>query len=552
MPVPSNLFDQLLHLVPVRIHGSEGITSKELSLQLGKSHSHVCQLLSTLRSRGLISSCKERHNLSPLVTYYFRKSDQVKNPTSSESHTVTRKANTCGICQRFTAIGRCVLLDLVADKNPGYLPDDLLSRWKAECISSKTPACDFYDSVVLGRSHYPDINHFYKQNVLAGVFYCSIPRCRQPISELSFPFRFPRLGFSPFFCPHCGSPMVLKYNDYLGRLDVRYFDARYDILQRDYRSITGKFLPPRKNPKRFGISVRGDFNWQLDLYNELIFLGNSSEEDSSFFAYFPLKELDYIATNTLLDYSRLVQALHAEYEIGSTGEFSRLYPNLEILSSKDRPCSFPPTDLELGGNEMIILDGSLNPICLSANILTRSSAVLASLQETTSDCKSSFKISSEAIQEMITKYSSIDSLDFRYWQQLEGGCGSLMYEPFKLEARKYGFFAPARSRARMVREDFFPYGRFYGCSDYHSAINGVNLIGNSMIKELVYNHIEFPFDGIRGWCHQGYSLGLFYDNSEQFKTIALVKINQAIREGVLLPSHFVERRGKCFDKLSCI
>ncbi|MGC9778133.1 MAG: hypothetical protein HZR80_02710 [Candidatus Heimdallarchaeota archaeon] len=549
------LIDIVEELVPIRNAGYEGITSKELALHLGKSHQHISSLLATLRTQRKISALKERHSLTPLVTYYFKRSDSFTSKQQQTSNT-PEPHRTCGKCQRYTQIGRCVLLNLVADKSYFSLKGDLLARWKSESLNPETPACEFFDCRVHGRSGSKQVNDFYKINVdsKTHLFLCPIKRCRKVITSLSYPFRIPKLGFSPIYCPYCGSPMVLDYNEYLNRLEVKYWDARYDSLQRDYRKITGKLLPPRKSAERFGISIHKDFNHFLDLPKEIIFIGpetTSEEDDFSQLIYFPLKELNYIAVNSLKDYIDISKSLHAEYE-DAFDNTHRLYDKLDIFRPKDRPDNFPPSNLEIGGNEMIILSEYLNPFCLRANMMTRNSAIISSQDNVSSDLKNSFKTSSRRIKGMLEKYSNLTHLDFRRWQRIEGGCGSLMYEPFKLEARKYDFFAPARARARMVREDFLQYGLFYGRSDYHSAINGVNLVANSILKDVGYNQIQFAWDGLRGWCHQGYSLGLFYDNSEQLKTVTPVIVNQAIREGRLLPSYFVERRGKRYDKLNCI
>ncbi|MCE7745904.1 MAG: hypothetical protein GPJ52_12295 [Candidatus Heimdallarchaeota archaeon] len=546
------LLELVESLIPVRSTGSEGITAKELAQKLGKSGTHIYEPLSTLRFLRKIFAVKERRGVNPSVTVFFKPSKkQLPKANSAKTDPLT-----CGRCQRFTAIHRCVLLDLVADKSILYFNEELDARWRKEELHPDTPACEYFDRRVSGQYHHPHIHDFFRRNLSYNPyrFLCPIERCRKSITSLSKPLQVPKLGFSAIYCPSCNSPMILAYNEHFARIEVRYWDARYDFLQRDYKKITNKLLPNRPSAKHFGISIHRDLEHYLDLQHEIIYLGLNSPPDAvdRDFVSFPLKELDYITTNSWPDYDSLLPALHPEYETPD-GELRRLYGKTTIYPPRAGPVSATPTALEIGGNELMIFSGYLNPPCLLSNLVTRETAVGSAVAEASSDSKEVYKDAKNRIKDMVLEHSQITRLDYRNWQQIEGGCGSLMYEPFKVEAREHGFFAPSRANARMVRyEPFLTFGLYRARSDFHSAINGVNRIVTSILKEVAYNQIEFPWFGLRGWCHQNQPQGLLYDKSEQVKIIVLVKIIQAIREGVLLPSHFMKQRGKRYDELSCI
>jgi len=546
------LLDLVESLIPIRSSGSEGITGKELAQKLGKSTTHIYEPLNKLRFQKKILAVKEKRGIAPSITVFFKPSKKQSTKASSAK----TDSLTCGRCQRFTAIHRCVLLDLVADKSVYHLDEELRARWKKEELHQDTPACKFYDKRVAGQYHHPQIHDFFRRNLSYNPyrFRCPVERCRKQITSLSSPLHVPKLGFSAIYCPSCGSPMILAFNEHLARIEVRYWDARFDFLQRDFKKITGKFLSTRPSAKNFGISIHRDLEHFLNLQHEIIYLGYDSPPDTEDrdLVSFPLKGLDYIATNSWPDYYDLLQALHPEYET-QDGELRRLYGNTTIYPPRAGPVSATPSDLEIGGNELIIFSGYLNPPCLLSNLVTRETAMEHAVEEASSDSKKVYKEAKKRIKDKVLEHSKIISLDYRLWQQIEGGCGSLMYEPFKVEAREHGFFAPSRANARMVRgEPFLTFGLYRARSDFHSAINGVNRIVTTILKEVAYNKIDFPWFGLRGWCHQNQPQGLLFDKSEQVKIIVLVKIIEVIREGVLLPSHFMKQRGKRYDELSCI
>ena len=552
MTVGNRLIDLVESLIPVRSSGSEGITGKELALKLGKSATHIYEPLNTLRFQKKIIAVKEKRGVNPSVTVFFKPSGKL----SKQVCTTKKKPLTCGRCQRYTAIGRCVLLDLVADKSILYFNEELKARWIKEELHPDTPACEYYDKRVDGHVKSKQIHEFFRSNLSYNPhsFHCPIERCRKQITSLSKSLYVPKLGFSAIYCPSCGCPMVLDYNEQYGRIEVKFWDARYDFLQKDYRKITSKLLSNRPSAKNFGISIHRDLEYFLDLRHEIIYLGYDSPPDAvdCDLVAFPLKKLDYITTNSWLDYDSLLKALHPEYE-NQDGEIRKLYGNTTIYRPRAGPESATPTDLEIGGNELMIFSGYLNPPCLLSNLVTRETAVEHAFEEASSESKEVYKVAKKRIKDMVLEHSQITCLDYRNWQQIEGGCGSLMYEPFKVEAREHGFFAPSRANARMVRGEYFlTFGLYRARSDFHSAINGVNRIVTSILKEVAYNQIQFPWFGLRGWCHQNQPQGLLFDKSEQVKIIGLVKIIQAIREGVLLPSHFIMQRGKRFDELFCI
>ena len=444
--------DLVESLIPVRSIGSEGISAKELTRKLGKSASHIYEPLNKLRRQGKIKAIKEKRGVDPSVTIFFKPSNK---------HIVKTDSHICGRCQRFTKIGRCVLLDLVADESSYHLDEHLRIRWKKEELYYKTPACEYFDKRVAGQYKHPHIHEFFQENLSYDpfVFRCPIERCRKQIATLSKPLHVLKLGFSAIYCPHCNSPMILAYNEHLSRIEVRYWDARFDFLQRDYRKITGKLLSNRPSAKHFGISIHRDLDHFLDLQFEIIYLGYDSLPDAEVcdLVAFPLKELDYITPNSWPDYYSLLEALHPEYE-NQVGEIRRLYGKTTIYPPRAGPVSATPTDLEIGGNELMIFSGYLNPPCLLSNLVTRETAVGNAIEEASSDSKKVYMEAKKRIKDMVLEHSQITSLDYRQWQQIEGGCGSLMYEPFKVEAREHGFFAPSRANARMARGE--PYLTF--------------------------------------------------------------------------------------------
>ena len=167
------------------------------------------------------------------------------------------------------------------------------------------------------------------------------------------------MGSVDKYCPHCGSPINFTFNHSLNRYIVQYWDSRFDILQRDYEQLTGMELENRYNPDRsHGFSIIKEGSFYIDLDNESIFVGNelSPDElvDSEDRAYFPLRELQYIAIKHEDDYLYLKELLH-----GVDPETNKaLYYNIELLHSSNPIESVEPSLKEIGGNEMLIATGA--------------------------------------------------------------------------------------------------------------------------------------------------------------------------------------------------
>jgi len=544
--VPSeneSLTDIILELISSK-NIEFGLTAMEIAEIIGKSPSHVSQIVSKLYVQDKISRSKKRRGTQRKASIYYKHSPEEKRKPKIISK---NNENICGKCQRFTALERCSLLDLVMEKS--NLEDKtLLYRYQKECLAPDTPGCEYFDSRVNGHYHSKGVNDFINRNISDGfTFRCPIERCREKIHALSNPLIVFKIGFSTFYCPHCGSPMVMKFDEHLKRYEIRYWDARFDILQRDFKKITDQSLKDQKKSKEFGVTVHKGAFYYLDLKNEFLILSGSPIVDETLnkAIYLPLRNLDYLSFGTWPDYFYFKENLHVEY-LDDFEEPRKLYENITLLEPQKGPESLEPSSLEVGGNEIFIATKVRNNHCLKVNLQNRE--VILDVSNNVSQNFASFKTAKKRITNYINKISIPSELDFQYWQQLEGGCGSLMFKPFKEEAQQYGFFAPSREKARRVRGEYFlPFILYAARSNYHSAINGVNHIIGTIIKELVYTEQELAFDGFRGWCHRNYSLGLFYDKFELAKLIALFCINRTIRDKRLLPSHFITRRGKRYD-----
>ncbi|MHA1435530.1 MAG: hypothetical protein ACTSO7_16935 [Candidatus Heimdallarchaeota archaeon] len=531
--------------IPQRITGFEGVSNKDLSYITGLSQSHIGQIVSKLLTQGRICCVKESRGLEKKKSIYFKGT----NCSNTES---VEKSKTCGNCQRFTNLYRCALLDCAYEKHVLF-DKELLERVKREMLKPSTPACNFHDKRENGQCKTKEVNEFLRDNIDENfVLHCPIERCRKPISELSNALEILRLGTTTYYCPHCGSPIKLVYGERWNRYEFKYWDARFDIFQRDFRKLTGLFLANRKSTTNLGISLHKKAFHHIDLKRKFILLSGLPITSSNLekAIYFPLRKLNYISCNRWDDYLD-VKKLH-EVINKQTGESRALYEKITIFEPRTAPQSVEPSAIEVGGNEIFIATKMCNPISLKANVLSRE-AVLEAASKTSTKEKEVYTKARKRIRDSFGALNIPRELDFSYWNQIEGGMGFLMYEPFKKEVAKYKFFAPPRERGRNVRyESFKPFGLDYARSDFHSAVNGVNRIVGNKLKELVYNALGFAHDGFRGWCHRKYTKGLFYDVHELGKFISLLFTYFAIIEERLLPSHFTQVRGKRYDLLYCL
>ncbi|RLI69188.1 hypothetical protein DRO91_08030 [Candidatus Heimdallarchaeota archaeon] len=549
MGLQSLLMEAIEKLVPFRKKGFEGLSCKEIALKVGKSPSYINKILTKLVLKNKIYCQLEKRNVQRKVLVYYK-----REKTSFKEEGANKvSSKRCGLCQRFTLVRRCVLLDLAYNKSLLF-DAKLKARAQKDVLSSNTPACEYFDLRVNGHVNSMEVNSFIKKNTSQDfLFHCPVERCKKVIFEQSEALSHFKIGAATFYCPHCGSPMRMRFNKHLKRYEIIYWDARFDILAKDFRKLTGSLLEWRSSAKNFGISIDRDAYYHIDLKNEVIFLAGTPiiEDNLEKVCYFPLKKIDFISCNRWPTYFDLKKKLHSEY---TNNNFERkgLFEKITIYEPRIPPQSSEPSELEIGGNEIFIATGICNSICLEGNFRSRE-AILEYNAITTGRSKELYLTAKKRLQRYKEMVRIPRELDFKYWQQLEGGGGSIMFNPFKEEAKHFGFFSSSREKARMVRgEHFLPFGLDYARSKYDCAINSINRRIANTIKEAVYNKLGFAFDGFRGWCHRNYSKGLFYDDFESGKLVTMLCINAAIREERLLPSHFFERRGKRYDLLYCL
>jgi hypothetical protein len=165
------------------------------------------------------------------------------------------------------------------------------------------------------------------------------------------------------------------------------------------------------------------------------------------------------------------------------------------------------------------------------------------------DFREDFRSAFTRYEDNIKKYTTPRNFTFVEWQQHEGGFASIVLEPFKKEAAKYGFENISREKARMVRwEHFMKYGKYTARTPKDCFENGVNKKVENYLKKEIYNALGVPFNDLRGWCHREHPTGLFMDFKERCKALTPLWINEAIRNEEIRPTDFTVERGKRYEK----
>ncbi len=526
----------------------DGITSKEVANLLNRDSTHICQILKALVVTGEISCRTVKRSVERAVRLFFN-----LNAAQLENH--IRDNPCCGSCQWLSAIQRCTLLDLVTEINPSLLPPELRPRALKPEIPRDLPACPYFTLRVPGQLKSKPFSKYIKENFIAGAFHCPTDRCCQIIDGFSDCLQMIKIGSSAYYCPHCGSPMFFGYNERFDDYRILYWDSKYDLLQRSFHDLTGMVLPQRnKSQQGYGVSILKEGSFTLDRNREVLYVGSKTTPErlihSNDLTFFPLRTLNYIYTQFWDDYYYLEEKLHAL----DPGTNKKLYGKIKLYPPIDRIESTEPLEMEIGGNELLIASEVLNVPSFQANIQAQIALVEIKIDSfVDADLKPQFITALQDMKKVRKHYGHLKHLDSNTWQRYEGGIRSLMVTPFKLEAQKYGFLTPARPKSRMVRYDhFLPYGLFYALSVYDCLINGVNYIITAILKREIYNSIPFAWDGLRGWCHKDYPIGLYLDTIEQAKIIALLWIHEAIRNKEIQPKDFIVNRGKRFEPYYCV
>jgi len=556
MNLARNEFERLMeNTIPFRKKKGDGLTSKEISKIVNRSQPQVGQVIKKLLLTGKIfRENVVKRNLSRNVRTYFRLTDKTSKHFLSEAD---KRQITCKNCHWFSGIHRCILLDLAFRDAKYSLIPSMKLRVIKDCLAPDTPRCKYFLTRGSGQCKRKTINDFIKlhRDSDSFVFRCPFLRCNRIIEEFSNTLQFIKLGSTTLYCPHCSSPMKLTYDEYLDRYEVKYWNSYFDVLQQSYNQITGLKLPSRYIPDReLGVSIRKHRSFHLDLQKEILYIGNNLTPEqfelSKDLTYYPLRLLDYIATSHWEDYYYLEKKLHKC--LPSSGR--KLYENIELFSPRGSIESTDPLDKEIGGNEMIIATGVPFGPMLQSNFITRRTLLEHKITEyIDAELSYDFNKSLTLMEKYIKENWNIKSITNRDWQQLEGGCASLMLEPFRKEARKYDFFTPARDKSRMVKgESFLSFGYYYARSQYDSLLNGVFQVITSKLKIELYNEIPYAWNGLRGWCHRGYPFGLYLDTIEQIKILAYLWIHEAIRTEEIKPNEFEVRRGKRYEKYYCV
>ena len=544
----NELRDRVYSLFTHQDDGVDGFTCSEAAGILKKDPKDLNQVLKGLTDSGKLSRVKTKKGLKQKVyNYNVPTAEKIVEKKNKKK----KKKKSCNNCQRYSGLEKCILLRLVHEVTPWALRDELKERFDAISLDGVAD-CSYYDPRNPDQLKSKTMKVFIENNTdrITFEFRCPIKRCKKIIDELSMSLLRKNIGANTLYCPHCGSPINFAFNHGLNRYQVQYWDSRFDILQRDYERLTGMELQSRYVEERsHGFSIVKEGSFYLNLDEEAIYVGNelSPDElkDSKDLAYFSLKQLNYIAVKHEEDYLYLKQKLH-DFD-GTSG--GALYPNINLLHSRSVIESIDPTLKEIGGNEIVIATGATFYPMFFSNILNRRAALEKKLADMVDgDFKQNFSVALKLFDRDIKKYSTPWKMSFLDWQRIEGGFASLMHEPFKKEAEKYGFENISRKKARKVRsEHFMKYGLYTTRTPKASLENGVNKLIDNIIKEEIYNAQLVPWDGLRGWCHRRYPFGLFLDNIETPRAITPIWVNEVIRNEEITPTDFETERGKRYE-----
>jgi len=538
------------------------LSCKEVAKAVAKEPKDINQVLKKLCDLGLLTRVKEKQDVSSKVFLYHLPNEVVRTTEAigewdeaeilGEEDEVEEPKKTCNNCQRYSGLEKCILLLLVKETAAWVLQGDLKARVAATSLYNVL-GCVYFDPRQKGQCKRRTMEVFLRENGDGRTYEirCPINRCNKVIDELSFSMQKKNIGSNALYCPHCGSAIIFTYNHGVDRYEVQYLDCGFDILQRDYEQLTGMKIPSRYDPERsHGFSIVKEQSFHIEGKLEAIYLGNdltpTNFRDSTDLACFSLRQLNYIAVKYEHDYLYLKEKLHEiDPEKGRV-----LYPNIRLLFSGEPIESVEPTLREIGGNEMLIATGVPFHQMFYSDALDRR-AVLAkkTAEMVDGEFRKDFQKALKLFDRDIERYSTPWNISYLEWKQKEGGFASLMLEPFRKEAEKYGFENISRKKARMVRwEPFMKYGLFTARTPKACFENGVNKLVDNFIKEKIYNDIDVPWDGLRGWCHRKYSNGLFLDKIERSRAITPLWINEAIRNEEIKPTDFETDRGKRYEK----
>ncbi len=522
---------------------------REIAQLIRKNPKDLNQVLKKLVDLNELTRFKEKKNVGPTV-YLYTLPDNDKS-SNAKKETQCRK-KVCQNCQRYSGLQKCILLELVNELAPWALQGELKEKFEAINLQD-VPGCEFFDLRVKGQNKRRTMSVFLKENTDSQTFEfrCPIERCNKIIDELSNSIQIRNIGSNTLYCPHCGGAMRFRYNDGIDRYEAMYYDCKFDNLQRDLELLTGYVLESRYDSERpYGMSITKENSFHIDKRLEIIYVGNDltpeNFNDSDDLACFSLRELDYIAVKYEPDYVYLKKAFHAIDE----EKLKPLYTNINLLFSGNPIESVEPTLPEIGGNEIIITTGVLFHRMFLTNALD-SRAVFAKITSEMVDVefKENFRKALAFVDRDIKHYTKPWDINYLEWMQKEGGIASLMQEPLRLEAEKYGFENISRKLARLVRwEPYMKYSLFAARTPKACFKNAVNKLIDNHIKKEIYNKLEFPWDGLRGWCHRKYPNGLFMDTNERNRAIATLWIHEAIRNEEITPNDFEIERGKRYEK----
>ncbi|NPE08501.1 MAG: hypothetical protein GNW80_09505 [Asgard group archaeon] len=544
----NELKERVYSLFTQQEEGFDGFTCSEVAEIIKKKSKDLNQVLKGLTDSGKLSREKTKKGVKQKIYNYNL---PIAEKIVEKKNKKKNKKKICNKCQRYSGLEKCILLKLVHEVTPWALRGELKERFEAISLDGVT-GCNYFDPRNSGQCKSKTMKVFIEKNTdsITFEFRCPIKRCKKIIDELSMSLQRKNIGANTLYCPHCGSPIKFGFNQGLNRYQVRFWDSRFDILQRDYERLTGMKLKSRYVEDRsHGFSIVKEGSFYLDFDEEAIYVGNELSpvdfKDSKDLAYYSLKQLNYIAVKHEEDYLYLKQKLH-DFD-GTSG--GALYPKLNLIHSKSVIESVDPTLKEIGGNEILIATGATFYPMFYCNILNRRAALEKKLTDMVEgDLKQDFNVALKLFDRDIKKYSAPWQLSYLEWQRLEGGFGSVMHVPFKKEAEKYGFDNISREKARKVRgEHYMKYGLFTARTKKACLENGVNKVTDNYIKEEIYNVQFVPWDGLRGWCHRRYPFGLFLDNIETPRTVTPIWVNEVIRNEEITPADFETDRGKRFE-----
>ncbi len=492
------------------------ITIKNIKNQLGCSNAFVAKNIKVLEKEKRVDK-KEVVWIKGRIAFY-------KLSKNTWPEFIGKK---CKDCHNKSTIDTCIFYEELADA--GYIEEP---RRVMKKLDHDTIACQWFIDRKTNweRKKFQDFLDETRKVTKTETGYKTSYHCKFCGEELPIGNGFiAKLGSSVIRCINCESIIKLVFKEKENLFRVIYAEEKGDVYREHFYKSSGIFstIVPYVGTKH-GIVIPDLKSCTLNFNTKTLIVCNWVGK---------LTTLEYIVARKKSDYDYLLDVLP-----------SKGYKKIHVIFGGEKIKSPPPIKQQVGILNILRETKIANKeFCLATLVSRRTILQRISHHLDKEKLKSTLTLIETKIQELNRKTSITPS----EWNDLDRDAAKNMWWTLAAFFKKIGIYFPGRGSARLMQDNFKPYGLHFSYSAIDTLINGVYDKARDYVKEYC-TKINFCWDGLPGICHgktKGGVFGLHLDMSEPVKLVVVPFLIEALVNEEIIPNQVQYKYGRRRQKV---